>query len=276
MGWADGPVLGFDTETTGVDVRNDRVVSAALVGRHGEVSVVQTWLIDPGVAIPAAATAIHGITTKAVREHGAPAAVALEELAGQLAAAFRAGVPVVAYNAAFDLTLLEHDLRRHGLRTLHDRLGGRLVPVIDPLVLDRAEDPYRSGPRKLVDLCGHYRVGGTDGLHAADADVLATLDVLAELVRRYPHLAALDTQALHAYQVQAHQRWAQSFNAWRSRRGLAGPGARIVWPCDPADLAPPEAAATLALALTAAAATADQEGMDAAHEPAAHGISSAI
>ena len=37
MGWTDGPLLGFDTETTGVDVDNDRIVTAALVRRDGRV-----------------------------------------------------------------------------------------------------------------------------------------------------------------------------------------------------------------------------------------------
>lgn len=33
MTWTDGPLLGFDTETTGVDVDHDRIVTAALVRR---------------------------------------------------------------------------------------------------------------------------------------------------------------------------------------------------------------------------------------------------
>ncbi len=33
MGWVDQPMVGFDTETTGVDVDRDRIVTAALVRR---------------------------------------------------------------------------------------------------------------------------------------------------------------------------------------------------------------------------------------------------
>ena len=230
MSWIDGPLLGFDTETTGVDVNSDRIVTAALVRRDCAGSHARTWLLDPGVDIPAAATAIHGITTEHARTHGEPAALALDEIASVLADAIGAGVPVVAYNAAFDLCILTAELRRHGLATVSERLGRDVVPVIDPLVLDRAEDRYRSGKRKLVDLCGFYRITDAGRLHTAEVDVVATLDVLTAIVDRYPHLDALDLSQLHAYQVEAHRSWAEGFNAWRAGRGLPGPGAELTWP----------------------------------------------
>ncbi|HEY0187255.1 MAG TPA: exonuclease domain-containing protein [Cellulomonas sp.] len=230
MTWTDGPLLGFDTETTGVDVDRDRIVTAALVRRDAAGTRVRTWLIDPGVPIPEAASAIHGITAEHAREHGAPPHEALEEIAAALAEALSAGTPVVAYNASYDLCLLEAELRRHGLATLADRLGGAVRPVIDPLVLDRAEDRYRAGKRKLVDLCGVYQVADTGSLHTADVDVVATLDVLAGIVARFPRLGELDLDALHDHQVAAHRAWAEGFNAWRAERGLTGPGAETTWP----------------------------------------------
>lgn len=230
MTWTDGPLLGFDTETTGIDVDHDRIVTAALVRRDSTGTHVRTWLIDPGIPIPEAASAIHGISTEHAREHGTRPPAALDEIAAQIADAVREGVPVVAYNASYDLCLLEAELRRHGLPTVEDRLGCELRPVIDPLVLDRAEDRYRRGKRKLVDLCGVYQVVDTDGLHTADVDVVATLDVLERIVGRFPHLGDLDLVSLHDYQVTAHRAWAEAFNAWRNERGLTGPGAEKTWP----------------------------------------------
>ena len=230
MTWIDGPLLGFDTETTGVDVDGDRIVTAALVRRDSEGTSARTWLIDPGVEIPAAATAIHGITTEHARSHGAPADVALEEIAAALAHELGAGVPVVAYNATFDLCILDAELRRHDLATLPERLGHDVVPVIDPLVLDRASDRYRPGKRKLVDLCGIYQIADDGHLHTAEVDVVATLDVLAAIVNRHPNLGALDLAELHAFQVNAHREWAEGFNAWRTRKGLEGAGADLAWP----------------------------------------------
>lgn len=230
MGWNDGPLLGFDTETTGLDVDTDRIVTAALVRRDAGGTHVRTWLLNPGVDIPEPAAAIHGVSTEHAKAHGVAPKAALDEIATELAEAFRAGVPVVAYNAAFDLCLLDAELRRHRLPTLPDRLLGAARPVIDPLVLDRAEDRGREGKRKLVDLCGVYEVVESGELHNADVDVVATLDVLERIVGRFPHLADLDLDTLHEYQVTAHRAWAESFNAWRTEKGLDGPGAEPTWP----------------------------------------------
>jgi DNA polymerase-3 subunit epsilon len=237
-GWAAGPLLGFDTETTGLDVAADRVVTAALVLRMpGVRTEVRTWLVDPGVDIPAEAAAIHGITTEHARERGRPPAEALEEIAAELVRHVRRGVPLVAYNASFDLSLLDAELARHGLATVPERLGRPVAPVLDPLVIDRWQDAGREGKRRLGDLCALYGVVGDGDLHAADVDALATLDVLAALLSRYPHLRATALEALHAAQAGVHRTWAESVSAapaWPSEAprgagatpGTPAPGAR--------------------------------------------------
>jgi len=231
MSWTDGALLGFDTETTGVDPAQDHIVTVALVHRDATGTTASTWLVDPGIEIPAAAASVHGITTEHARTHGRPPVKALEEVGAELAKAFSAGTPVVAFNASYDLTLIEAELRRHGLPTIAERIGGPLRPVIDPLVLDREHDRFRKGKRTLGILCEVYGVTpDAGGLHTADVDVVATLDVLAALVRRYPELGALELEALHDAQVAGHRRWAQSFNEWRVRQGYEGAGAGLDWP----------------------------------------------
>lgn len=210
--WTDGPFLGFDTETTGVDPSQDRLVTAALVmrgPRHGEGTrrqEVVTWLADPGVPIPPGASAVHGISTERAQAEGRPAPQVLEEVAQRLAQAMGAGTPVVAFNASFDLTLMEHELARHGLATLRERLGGPLAPVLDPLVLDRA-----------VDLAHGVQVD--EALHTAEVDVAATLDVLEALAHAYPELAQMSLSQLQSFQASSHRAWAQSFNDWLRRQG---------------------------------------------------------
>ncbi|MFC4554350.1 exonuclease domain-containing protein [Georgenia faecalis] len=239
-GWPAGPFLGFDTETTGVDVTTDRIITAALVERDAGGTRTRTWLLDPGVEIPAGATAVHGITTERARAEGMDAALALSQIAEELAHACGRGVPVVAYNAAYDLAILEHELVRHGLPTLADRLGRECMPVIDPLVLDRGLDRYRRGKRTLAHLCAHYRVPEQEDLHTAEVDVVATLDVLAALTTRFPRLGEASLADVHRWQVARHRDWAASFNAWRTAQGYAGPGANPGWPMP---VAVPDAAA---------------------------------
>jgi DNA polymerase-3 subunit epsilon len=228
--WTVGPLLGLDTETTGVDVDVDRIVTAALVLREPGGTHVRTWLLDPGVEIPVEATAIHGVTTAHAAASGASPRVALEEIATLVVDAQRDGVPLVAYNAAFDLSLLDVELERHGLPTLGARLGRPVRPVLDPLVLDRAWDPDREGKRRLVDLCAQYGVVDVGTLHTADADVLATLGVLDALVRAFPDRGALPPDVLHDLQVVAHRRWVDNLDPKRRENAYVGAGADGRWP----------------------------------------------
>lgn len=227
--WTLGPFLGFDTETTGVNPATDRVVTAALVLRDASGTRERTWLINPGVEIPETASAIHGITTERARAEGRPPAEALEEVAAILEAAQRNGTPVVAFNAGFDLAILDADLARHGLPTLPQRLGSPAWPVIDPLVLDRAVDRYRKGKRTLGHLCAEYGVVPS-GLHTAEVDVAATLDVLAAITERHPQVAAMTLPDLHEFQVTAHHAWAVNFNEWLRAKGKV-PDVSTAWPC---------------------------------------------
>lgn len=231
MSWLDGPMVGFDTETTGVSPTTDRIVSAALIRREGLEVATTNWLIDPGVEIPERATEVHGITTQRAREEGAKPADALEQIASGLADAFAAGIPVVGFNIQYDLTILESELERHGLPTLTRRLPGGIRPIIDPLVLDRHLDRYRKGGRKLIDMCRIYVVPvDADSLHAADADVLATLDLVHAIAQRYPTVGEIGLNELHDQQAAAHRTWALHFAAWLKSKGTVDDLPSPDWP----------------------------------------------
>lgn len=127
--WCDGPLVALDLETTGRDPCRDRMVSAAVVTiSRGMPRETTTWLADPGVDIPAEATEIHGITSERARREGRPADEVVIEVSALLAEVWVAGIPLCAFNAAFDLTVLDAELQRYRGRRL--LLGG---PVIDPL-----------------------------------------------------------------------------------------------------------------------------------------------
>ena len=223
------PVAGYDCETTGTDVSRDRIVSAALVQRAADgTTTTSTWLIDPGVPVPAAALAIHGLSTQHLRANGAPPAQALNQIATSLAGCLTAGVPLLVYNAPFDLRILDAELRRHGLPTLSARLGAPVKPVVDPLVIDRAVDRYRKGGRKLADLISEYRIAPAGQLHDAAADVANTIAVFDAIMGRYPSVPR-DVMKLHDWQVSQHHDWAVNFNRWLRGKGK-DPSADPSWP----------------------------------------------
>lgn len=147
--WFEGPLAAFDTETTGVDVEGDRIVSAALVVQDGPGARprVTRWLINPGIPVPEGATAVHGLTDEHLRLNGRWPAPVMDEVAKALAEQCSAGRPLVIMNAPFDLTLLDRELRRHRAASLGHYLGRNPLRVLDPRVLDKHLDRYRKGRR---------------------------------------------------------------------------------------------------------------------------------
>ncbi|MBB4663113.1 exonuclease domain-containing protein [Conexibacter arvalis] len=201
MSWHMRRLAAFDIETTGIDPQRDRIVTAAvsLVG-GGRRSESYAWLVDPGVEIPAGATAVHGITTEQARAEGVPSGEAVAEITVLLADQLRQGVPVIAFNARFDLTTLDREARRHGIVPLVDRVGRDGLLVVDPYVLDKQFDRYRPGKRTLGAVCEHYRVPLTEA-HTANADALAAARVAWRLGQALEELRATDLRALHAQQI---------------------------------------------------------------------------
>lgn len=236
--WNTRPLLGYDCESTGVNIETARIVTAALVwhnpdGTHETVTLVA----DPGVEIPADAAKIHGYDTARARAEGRPAAEVIEDITDRLHAALSGGMPVVIYNARYDLSVLDRECRRHNLPTLEDRLGRPIGPVIDPLIIDKQADKYRPGSRKLEATAAHYGIELTDA-HTADADALAAVRVAVALAGKYPQLQ-VDATTLHGWQTGWAAEQAKSFRDYRERQGLSVGDIREAWPLVPfAPLAP--------------------------------------
>ncbi|AJE39772.1 3'-5' exonuclease [Streptomyces nodosus] len=219
--WYEGPLAAFDTETTGVDVETDRIVSAAVVVQDapGTRPRVSRWLVNPGVPVPAGATAVHGLTDEHLQRTGRWPSPVMEEIARALGEQAVRGVPLVVMNAPFDLTLLDRELRRHRDGPLERWLGSAPLRVLDPRVLDKQLDRYRKGRRTLTDLCAHYAVV-LDEAHDAGADALAALEVVRAVGRRFAsRLERLTPAELHALQTQWHAAQARGLQAWFARSG---------------------------------------------------------
>lgn len=221
--WHRGPLCGFDLETTGVDVEIDRIVTAAVVHVGNGETRTDSWLANPGIDIPEQASAVHGITTERARAEGMNPYELLSRVRVHLVGAARGGTPIVTMNGRYDLTLLDRELRRHGLGPLPD-----LRPVIDVRVLDKACDPYRKGGRKLTDLCHAYGVK-LDAAHDAGGDALGALRVAWAIANRYPELQ-IDPHALHERQVRWHAAQVASFADYRRRQGQPLDDENGEWP----------------------------------------------
>ncbi len=217
MTWTDKPLLAFDTETTGPGPTTARIVTADVVRIEpwGAAVDPRSYLADPGVEIPAEATAVHGITTEHARENGMAAADMILLLVDDLESAWREGIPVVAFNASFDLTVVDRELRRHNGRGLE--IAG---PVLDPFVIDKAVDRYRKGSRKLGDVCKHYGIT-LENAHTSAADAEAAGLVMRKMIECYPGLREKSLRDMWTAQRQAYREQAESFEAYLRRKKRA-------------------------------------------------------
>jgi len=224
-GWEEELAV-FDLETTGVDVETARIVTAhvGVIDAAGELVSRRDWLVDPGVEIPAQAQAVHGVSTERARAEGRGAAEAVAEIVGELGGLLARGVPVTAYNAPYDFTVLDREARRHGVVPL-----AAPAPVIDPLVIDRAVDTYRRGKRTLEVTCAHYGVR-LDGAHDAAFDAVAAGRLAQELVRRYPDELGMSIVELHSAQVRWSREQNESFQAYMRRVKDPAFTVTIGWP----------------------------------------------
>jgi DNA polymerase-3 subunit epsilon len=203
----------FDLETTGVDVETARIVTAhvGIIGADGEVVRRLDWIVDPGVEIPPQATAVHGISTQRAREEGLSAAVAIPQIVAALRDILDRGVAVVAYNAAYDFTVLDREAARHRVAPL-----GAPAPVVDPLIIDKAVDKYRKGKRTLELTAAFYGVL-LEGAHDAGADAVAAGRVAQAIARVHAAELALAAAELHAMQISWSQQQAEDFQAYMRR-----------------------------------------------------------
>ncbi|WP_037671648.1 3'-5' exonuclease [Streptomyces griseus] len=231
MAWHRELLIGFDLETTGTDPRQARIVTGAVIEvRAGKVLGHREWLADPGVEIPADAVAVHGISNERAVTEGRPADQVADAIADVLVSYWKTGVPVVAYNAAFDLTLLSAELRRHALPSLRDRLGGPdPAPVIDPYTIDRWADRYRRGKRNLEAVCAEYGVT-LDTAHDASSDALAAAHLASAIATRHPKIAALGPAELHHRQIEWYAAWAADFQNFLRGKGETDAVVDGTWP----------------------------------------------
>lgn len=162
----------LDTETTGLDPGRARLLQVGAVRLQGAAVMREdrfAALVAPGIAIPPASTAIHGIDDAMLA--GAPG---FAEVAPRLAA-WLGGAVLVGHTIAYDLTVLA---REHALAGL----AWTAPPALDVRLLARLANPGLMHD-DLDRLCAALGVA-IEGRHTAPGDALATALVFAALVDR--------------------------------------------------------------------------------------------
>lgn len=195
--WAKS-VAVFDLETTGLDLKEARIVTAATAELDMNGSVVgelNQWLLNPGIEIPEAASNVHGITTEMAIASGEEPQSALAAILESLRGFFERGIPVVAYNAPYDFTILHFEALRYNLEPIIDP-----NPIFDPLVVDKFVDQYRKGKRTLEAGCQSYGVVLGEA-HNASADAVAAGRLGQKIAARYAEKLPTDIQELHQAQI---------------------------------------------------------------------------
>jgi DNA polymerase-3 subunit epsilon len=213
------PLACVDTETTGTDVFNDRIVTA-FVGRIDGPDVRRRhWVAQPGIPIPAEATAVHGIDDGYVRKHGRPHKGVVTEIVNELYACWSEGRAVAVFNGAFDFSLIATHAPDFEIRG----------PVFDAFVVDKQFDRFRKGSRKLSAVMINYGMR-LDDAHDAEADAVAAARLAWKLPRIYPELATYTAAELMDLQQVWYREQAESFIDYLQRQGKPFDDVRTEWP----------------------------------------------
>ena len=177
----DLSAVSLDTETTGLNVRRDRMLSIAAVPLHGGRifgAVVFDRLVNPGYRIPPGSTAVHSITDAMIAD-----APPFPDIAEDLAR-FCGERVWVGHNIGFDIAILRHEAKLAGL------------PWREPIGLDTLRLYAALYPRAPdVELDGVAADLAVDvrGRHTALGDALVTAEVYRRLL---PLLAAAGVRTL--------------------------------------------------------------------------------
>lgn len=168
------PLVVFDLETTGTSPRRDRIIelSAVRVNVDGSEEV-RTWLLNPTIPIPPETTAIHGISDEDVKDCPTFIDRAKDILA------FFDGCDISGYNSdRFDVPCLEEEFVRAGYN----------FATSSRRRIDVQRIYHKMEPRDLTAALKYYCGKEHVGAHGAEADTLATLEILKAQLVKYAEL----------------------------------------------------------------------------------------
>lgn len=158
------PLAFIDIESTGVNIKRDRIIDLAIVKLLPDGSRdTQVFRVNPGMPIPKISTSIHGITDEDVKDSPLFATVA-QKVADCLKDCDIAGYGIIQ----FDIPLLEEEFRRASVK----------FGINDRSIIDSLRIFHMNEPRDLSAAVSFYCNGNHEDAHTALADVEATIKVL--------------------------------------------------------------------------------------------------
>ena len=168
------PICFFDLETTGIDITKDRIVEISILKVYPNGNKEsKTWLVNPTIPIPKAASDVHGITDERVA--GEPT---FKELAKQIHNMIKDS-DLAGYNSdRFDIPLLAEEM----LRAEVDFDLRNRVSVDVQTIFHKMEQRTLSAAYKFY--CGKDLIDA----HTASADTNATYEILKAQLDRYDNL----------------------------------------------------------------------------------------
>ena len=168
------PICFFDLETTGIDITKDRIVEISILKVYPNGNKEsKTWLVNPTIPIPKAASDVHGITDERVA--GEPT---FKELAKQIHNMIKDS-DLAGYNSdRFDIPLLAEEM----LRAEVDFDLRNRVSVDVQTIFHKMEQRTLSAAYKFY--CGK----DLNDAHSASADTNATYEILKAQLDRYDEL----------------------------------------------------------------------------------------
>lgn len=216
--WPTKPFIVVDTETTGLDFTTDRVIQVGIAVFNGSQYIHGfEWLVNNGYPSHPDALATHGITDEERVEHGRDPEVVFSCTLSLINRMRKNKYPVLAFNAAFDFTMLRAEFERINLNFYIDDLY-----VIDPLVIDRhfqKHVPVFTKPfMRLNHMAGRYGVVAPKHRALADAQTTGFIAIGQSL--HHTSIRPLSVMELMRRQEKWYAEWAHKFQSWGEKKKI--------------------------------------------------------
>ena len=168
------PICFFDLETTGINISNDRIVEIAVLKIHPNgKEESHRWLVNPEMPIPPEVTAVHGISDADVAQ-----APTFKQLAKEIHNLIKDS-DLAGYNSnKFDIPLLAEEMLRADVD----------FDMKNRVAIDVQNIFHKMEQRTLAAAYQFYCEKNLDNAHTAEADTLATYEVLKAQIERYDEL----------------------------------------------------------------------------------------